>query len=285
MMVEASVSEEPLFCKLAIPLDPSRSRVKSDDQSEFIGISLDPKLALDLAFAEIEQSTESINFIGARDLDSLQLVDEIAANRYPALDWRFALRHAERDFAESESWGEGLPSLCKSVERYVTHCALAFRKLIVQRVLTDEVLFANRPVLSYPCTKPPGERWFFEGTVDMENHHHFVRHYDLDRPRRESLQLQRLSDFLIHSFVFVVFAGDGGRYEDARFFFNSDRNKDRVVYEMTIGTFKSIVAEVLSDEVVYFETDENGESHQHNWVWNRERIEARERKFDQMQGR
>jgi hypothetical protein len=32
-------------------------------------------------------------------------MDEIAANRYPALDWKFALRHAERDFAESESLG------------------------------------------------------------------------------------------------------------------------------------------------------------------------------------
>ena len=201
-------------------------------------------------------------------------MDEIAANRYPALDWRFALRHAERDFAESESWGEGLSSLCKSVERYVTHCALAFRKLIVQQVLTDEVLLADRPVLSYPCTEPPGKRWFFEGTVDMENHHHFVRHYDLKRPRRESLHLKLLANFLIHSFVFAVFEGEGGSYEDARFFFNSDRNKDKVVYEVTISDFRLIVADVLNDEAVYITTDDDGVIHQHNRAWKQRQRES-----------
>jgi len=203
-------------------------------------------------------------------------VDEIAANRYPALDWRFELRHAERDFAQSESWGEGLSSLCKSVERYVSHCALAFRKLIVQQALTDEVLFSDRPVLSYPCTTAPGTRWFFEGTVDMENHHHFVRHYDLARPRRESLHLKRLSDYLIHSFVFAVFAGEGtdATYQDARFFFNSDRRKDKVVYEMAISDFKAIVEEVLYDEAVYVETDANGAIHQHNWEWKQRQREG-----------
>jgi hypothetical protein len=203
-------------------------------------------------------------------------MDEITANRYPALDWRFELRHAERDFAESESWGEGLPSLCRSVERYVSHCALAFRKLIVQQALTDEVLFANRPVLSYACTRAPGTRWFFEGTVDLENHHHFVRHYDLGRPRRESLHLKRLSDYLIHSFVFAVSEGEreGAGYEDARFFFNSDRNKDKVVYGMTISDFRSIVDDVLNDEAVHITTDDDGVIHQHNWEWKQRQRES-----------
>lgn len=210
-------------------------------------------------------------------------MDEIAANRYPALDWKFALRHAERDFTESESWGEGLPSLCRSVERYLMHSALAFRKLLVQRVLTDEVIHADRHVLSYPCTKPPDERWWFEGTVDMENHHHFVRHYDLERSRKESLSLERLANLLIHSFVFAVFPRDGGRYQDAHFFFNSDRNKDSVVHEMQVSDFKAIVEEVLNDEVVHVSIDKStGEFHQHNWVWKRQQTEERERNFDRL---
>jgi hypothetical protein len=156
------------------------------------------------------------------------------------------------------------------VERYATHCALGFRKLIVQQVLTDEVLFADRAVLSYRCTGAPGARWFFEGTVDMENHHHFVRHYDLERPRRESLDLERPANFLIHSFVFAVFEGEGeaAGHADARFFFNSDRNKDKVVYEMTASNFKAIVADVLDDETVYVDTDMRGVVHRHDWEWN-----------------
>jgi hypothetical protein len=110
----------------------------------------------------------------------------------------------------------------------------------VQRKLTDEVIHADRAVLSYPCTKRPDKRWWFEGTVDLENHHHFVRHYDLQRPRRESLRLKRLADLLIHSFVFVVWPEEGGTFEDARVFFNSDRNQVRVVYEMQVAAFSAI---------------------------------------------
>ena len=195
-------------------------------------------------------------------------MDEIAANRYPALDWKQDLRVSQRLFSEHEGFGEGTASVCIAVERYLMHGALAFRKLLVQRVLTDEVIYADRPVLAYPCTKPPDKRWWFEGTVDMENLHHFVRHYDLERPRGESLRLQRLADLLIHSFVFAVWPKDGGSYEEARFFFNSDRNNDKVVYEMQVADFKAIVEEILYDDVVYVSIDKStGEFHQHNWTW------------------
>ena len=63
-------------------------------------------------------------------------MDEIARNRYPSLDWKFDLRGAERAFDESEFWGEGAGNTCTAVERYVMRCALGFRKLLVQRVLT-----------------------------------------------------------------------------------------------------------------------------------------------------
>jgi hypothetical protein len=123
----------------------------------------------------------------------------------------------------------------------------------------------------------------FEGTVDMENHHHFVRHYDLERPRKESLSLERLANLLIHSFVFAVFPGDRGRYQDAHFFFNSDRNKDKVVHEMQVSDFKAIIAEVLGDEVVHVSIDKStGKFHQHNRVWKQQQIEVRERNFDRL---
>lgn len=195
-------------------------------------------------------------------------MDEIARNRYPSLDWKFDLRGAERAFAESESWGEGEARACRSVERYVMRCALGFRKLLIQRVRTDEVIEADWPVASYPCTVPPDQRWWFEGTIDLENLHHFVRHYDLERPRRKRLRLKSIANFLIHSFVFVVWPEPEGSYEQARFFFNSDLNKDQVVYEMRVADFKVIVEEVLNDQAVYQSYDQStGEIHLHNWVW------------------
>lgn len=215
-------------------------------------------------------------------------MDEIAANRYPALDWKRDLRVSQRHFAEHERFGEGTTSVCIAVERYLMHSSLAFRKLLVQRVLTDEVIYADRSVVSYPCTRRPEERWQFEGTVDMENLHHFVRHYDLERPRRESLRLQRLADVLIHSFVFAVWPKEGGSYEEARVFFNSDRNKDKVVYEIRVSDFREIVEEILYDEVVYMSRDAStGEFHQHNWEWKqrqRESWETESRRIAESQG-
>jgi hypothetical protein len=204
-------------------------------------------------------------------------VDEITRNRYPAVDWKADLRVTRREFTEYERFSQGTSSVCNAVERYLIHSAVAIRKLLVQRKLTDEVTEADRPVLSYPCTKRPEKRWWFEGIVDLENHHHFVRHYDMERPRKESLRLKRLADLLIHSFVFAVWPADGGTFEDARVFFNSDQNQDRVVYEIQVAAFSAIVEEVVDDEIVWRSYDQTtDEFEQHNWLWKREQREAQE---------
>lgn len=240
------------------------------------------------------RASEALGGVGTRgsqqcrvtDLIHWVIVDEIAANRYPALNWKQDLRYAQHRFTEHEGFGEGTASVCIAVERYIMHSALGLRKLLVQRVLTEEVINRDRPVLSYPCTRPPQEQWQFEGTVDMENLHHFVRHYDLDRPREEGLRLQRIANLLIHSFVFAVWPEDGGDYEDARVFFNSDYVKNQLVYEMRVLDFKTIVEDVLNDETVYTTVDRaTGKFHKHNWEWKqrqeeRRRDEARRRSQD-----
>jgi hypothetical protein len=204
-------------------------------------------------------------------------LDDIAANRYPAVNWKADLRMSRREFTDYERLAQGAASVCTAVERYLMHSALAMRKLLVQQVLTDEVADANRPVLSYPCIRRPRERWCFENTVDMENLHHFVRHYDMQSPRRESLNLKRFADILIHSFVFAVWLEEGGTFEDARVFFNSDHNQKHVVYELRVADFSSIVEEVIDDEIGYRFTDRStGRYHRHNWTWVRRKREAEE---------
>jgi len=196
-------------------------------------------------------------------------MDELARNRYPGVDWKQDLRVSQHELAEHEKFGEGVASVCNAVERYVMRSALAFRKLLDRVVLTDEVKQIDWNLRAYPCTKPPETRYSFDGTIDLENLHHFVRHYDTDRLTKRTLRLQRLANLLIHNFVFVVWPPDPGKpYDAARFFFNSDFNKDEVVYEMTVTEFKQIVEEVLYDEVVYISQDrETGEIHQHNAAW------------------
>lgn len=197
-------------------------------------------------------------------------MDELARNRYPAVDWKRDLHVSRRHFEEHEGFGEGVASACNAVERYVMQSALAFRKLLDQRVLTEEVITADWRVRTYPCTKHPEPHWYFEGMIDMENLHHFVRYYDVEQPRRGSLRLQRLANLLIHSFVFAVWPSDeeDDTYDDARFFFNSDHSKDDLVYEMTVAEFKAVADQVLFDEVAYMErVGTNGDFRQHNRAW------------------
>lgn len=195
-------------------------------------------------------------------------MDELARNRYPAVNWKQDLRVSRGSFEKHESFGEGIGSVCNAVERYVMQSALAFRKLLDQRVLTEEVITTDWQVRSYPCIRHPEPHWFFEGMIDMENLHHFVRYYDVERRQGGSLRLQRLANLLIHSFVFVVWPADGGSYDEARFFFNSDHSRNDLVYEMTVSEFKAVVDEVLYDEVVYMErVGTNGDFRQHNQAW------------------
>jgi hypothetical protein len=195
-------------------------------------------------------------------------MDELTRNRYPAVDWKQDLRVSRHHFEEHERFGEGVASVCNAVERYVMQSARAFRKLLDQRVLTEEVITADWKVHVYPCTHCPEPHWYFEGMIDMENLHHFVRYYDVETPRGGSLRLQRLANLLIHSFVFAVWPVEGGSYDEARFFFNSDRTKDDVVYEMTVADFKEIADEVLYDKVVAMErVGSNGDFRQHNATW------------------
>lgn len=191
-------------------------------------------------------------------------MDELARNRYPAVDWKQDLRVSRGHFEEHERFGEGTASVCNAVERYVIQSALAFRKLLDQRLLTEEVITADWKVRTYPCTRRPEPHWYFEGMIDMENLHHFVRYYDVESPRGGSLRLQRLANLLIHSFVFAVWPADDGTYDEAR----SDRTKDDLVYEMTVAEFQAVVDEVLYDEVVYMErVGADGDFRQHNAAW------------------
>jgi hypothetical protein len=197
-------------------------------------------------------------------------MDELARNRYPSVDWKQDLRYYRHRFAEDEHLGEGIASVCRTVERYVMHSALAVRKLLDQRVLTEEVIEREWHLRDYPCTKDPEDHWYFEGMIDLENLHHFVRFYNTEARGSGTLRLERLANILIHAFVFAVWPAEEGDYSGARFFFNSDHYKNRLVFELTIAEFEDMVDSVLEDRVAYMERVD-GDFRQHNAAWAFER--------------
>jgi hypothetical protein len=162
-------------------------------------------------------------------------------------------------------------SVLVAVERFVMRAALAFRKLLDHQILSNEVRDARWPARQFPCTAPPDPRLWFDGTVELVNYHHFVRHYDLDHPTQDRMELKELSDRLLHSLVFVVWPRPEDTVpDDTRFFFNSDW-KQRVVWEMTIGELLNVAEAVLYDDVAWVNHDKYQNNpdrqEQHNSAW------------------
>jgi hypothetical protein len=195
--------------------------------------------------------------------------DRIKENRYRGVDWKQDLRFCRTEL-ETHLSIDG--SVLIAVERFAMRAALAFRKLLDHQILTDEVRDARWPVRTYPCTKPPDPMFWFDGTVDLVNYHHFQRHYDIEQPTATGITLRHLSDRLLHSLVFVVWPRPEDRVpDDTRFFFNSDL-RQQVVWEMTVGELLVVVDEVLYDEVVWVNHDKGKRvQEQHNAAWRAER--------------
>jgi hypothetical protein len=199
----------------------------------------------------------------------MDMTDELARNRYPGVDWKQDLRFCRSELDRHLTVGEGDRSLCMAVEGFVMRSALALRKLLDRRVLSDEVLNSSWRVGRYACVTRPGPRFWFDGTIDLVNFHHVVRYYALDRPGSEQMLLKKLTNQLLHSFVFVVWPRPNDVLpDDTRFFFNSDESKNEWLYEMTVGAFKRAVEAVVTDEAVWVDINrDTGRFRQHNRAW------------------
>jgi hypothetical protein len=197
------------------------------------------------------------------------VTDELDRSRYRGVNWKQDLHFSRSELKTHLAIGEGEDSVCIAVERFVMHSALAIRKLLDRRLLSDEVLNGTWPVRRYPCVKQPDPRFWFDGTVDLVNYHHIARHYELDGPGASRLGLKMLADQLVHSFVFVVWPRPEDLVpNDIRFFFNSDKSKSDSLYEMHVGEFQRVIDTIVTDEVVWVDINRaTGRFRQHNAAW------------------
>lgn len=197
------------------------------------------------------------------------MTDELERSRYRGVNWKQDLHFSRSELNTHLATGGGEDSICIAVERFVMHSALAIRKLLDRRVLSDEVLNSTWPVRGYPCVKRPDPRFWFDGTIDLVNYHHIARYYDLDGPGSSQLGLKTLANQLMHSFVFVVWPRrDDLVPNDIRFFFNSDESKLDWLYEMNVGEFQRVIDAIVTDEVVWVDINKvTGRFRQHNAAW------------------
>jgi hypothetical protein len=197
------------------------------------------------------------------------VADDLDKHRYRGVSWKQDLRLSRYELEEHLRVGEGTPSICIAVERFVMRSALAVRKMLDCRELSDEARDRRWPARHCPCFQRPDPRFWFDGTIDLVNYHHIARHYRLEEPEPTHLPLKDLADYLIHSFVFVVWPRPEDDVPgDTRLYFNSDMTKNSGVWEMTVGEFQAGIDVILGDEVVWVDINKaTGRFRQHNHAW------------------
>jgi hypothetical protein len=131
-----------------------------------------------------------------------------------------------------------------AVEHFVFWAALAVRKMIEARKMSDEF-----EALEVPVVRSPRKA----GVViqDHLNSHHFERHYDLDRQTRETIKPVALCHRLIHSFVFVPVTDEPQRRMEG-LLFNSDRTKHHLWF-IEWNDFVDVITEAIEDDIAWMD--------------------------------
>lgn len=177
------------------------------------------------------------------------LAADLARTTQLLCDWSI---EADEDADDSEErwpeWPGSEPSLQRAlvaVEKFVFWTGIAARKLMEAEKLSDDFEEMRFRVRTFPHT--PGHfpwRWSAVAWLELD------KYYDLDAPKSADLGPRAICSQLIHSFVFVPILSDDQRSLTG-FYFNSDRTKEKCVYEMSWTEFERFLSEIINDTINY----------------------------------
>lgn len=177
------------------------------------------------------------------------LAADLKAVKALLLEWT-----VEDEDHSDEAWdawphlAEAEPSLERAlvaVQKFVFWTAVVARKLMEAEKLSDD--FDEMRFRVRMCPHTPGHypwRWSAVAWMELE------AYYDLDSHTAVELSPRMICDQLIHSFVFVPTLDDAQRSMSA-FYFNSDRTKEKCVYEITWAEFERFLTEIIHDTIRY----------------------------------
>ncbi len=161
----------------------------------------------------------------------------------------------------SPVWKDGLKKELRSFEKYlkdisldkydVNHftyglekfyfvCAFIIRKLKENTKLSDELESTPFLCQKYLRTKK-------DIKIDFIN---FAEFYDLENPEDCSISINQVCNMLIHSFIFYPVFDEKKGMRFSGIFVNSDFTTDKCIYFFEFEKFKSLVQEVVKDEIM-----------------------------------
>jgi hypothetical protein len=171
------------------------------------------------------------------------MIDDSHAWKNRLRSGRAILRRKLRDATRHPARAE---AAFVEVEAFAFLTGYIVRKLIEAKKLSDELEAAVMNVVSYPA-RP-------EYPLDFLSAHKIDRGYDLTAPSQKAVGLRGLCNLLVHSFVFMPAADEGGTGWTG-FFLNSDRTKDKELVFIAREDFDLLVDEVVRDDVVTMHVD------------------------------
>ncbi|WP_432634525.1 hypothetical protein [Candidatus Avelusimicrobium sp.] len=136
-----------------------------------------------------------------------------------------------------------------SCEKAIFISAYIIRKLFEASKLSYELKSISCQITKYSNVK----------YVDLLNWHNINQTFDLNHPIPSTLNIKRLCNYLIHSFVFVFSYDENDSL--CGFYFTSDREKNKELYFMQIKDFIKMAQIVANDEKMQarYKRDTNGD--------------------------
>lgn len=95
--------------------------------------------------------------------------------------------------------------------------------------------------------------------VNLFNWHNIDQVFDLNNPAKHSLNIKKLCNYLIHSFIFILSYNERNSLNG--FFFTSDKEKNNSLYFIQIKDFINILQKIVKDEKIHsrYIKDKNGD--------------------------
>lgn len=134
-------------------------------------------------------------------------------------------------------------------EKAIFISAYIVRKLFETSKLSYKLKEISCPIKKYPNIKH----------VNLFNWHNIDQVFDLNNPAKHSLNIKKLCNYLIHSFIFILSYNERNSLNG--FFFTSDKEKNNSLYFIQIKDFINILQKIVEDEKIHsrYIKDKNGD--------------------------
>lgn len=192
---------------------------------------------------------------------------------YDSVIWKLELEKKTEEFRKllkettfSNEWyfdenEDGDPRSYKffiELQKYCFYSAVIIRKFLESKRLSDELCATNYTI---PCYKKKSDK-----KISKRNFESVDDDYDLNTKFKKTLNLKRICDILIHSFIFSPKLLDvkiDKNLEDdlednweiegvSGIYINTDHSKEKEIYYFELDFILYLFEEVYNDDIIYY---------------------------------